>query len=227
MPPTAEARSRRWRWRGNPRLLLLILLLRIVLYPLLASSDAPLARIFNTLTVLAVIDLACTNRRDTIISFALGVPAILLTWLGDVLTTPALDHAAYAVVVALYLFVLVRMLRRLVRAEVVDEDTIVLAICSFLILGASWTLLYIPVEFYWPGSFAGLDTTSPGATIDDLFYFSHVTLTTLGYGDITPVSPLARSLAILEAVAGVLFTAVLIAMLLGKYTARSVRSRDE
>ncbi|MBD3221249.1 hypothetical protein GF314_08390 [bacterium] len=219
MRADADGRSRPL-WRGNPRLLLGALVLQIVLLPVAGWTDFPVARVLSTLTILGALDLACRNRRDMTIGLGLGIPAIVLTWVSTLPGTQSLHHVTYLFVIALYLFILNRMLRRVVGARIVDADTIVLAICSYLILGAVWALAYIPLVHYAPGSFVGLDGADTAARVDDLYYLSYVTLTTLGFGDITPATPLARALVVLESITGVLFTAVLIAMLMGKYTTR-------
>jgi hypothetical protein len=73
-------------------------------------------------------------------------------------------------------------------------------------------------EILQPGSFRGiLDTGGPAPVSSELLYFSFVTLTTVGYGDITPVGSYARSLAILEGISGVLFVATFVARLVALY----------
>ena len=82
--------------------------------------------------------------------------------------------------------------------------------------------------FHWaaPGSFAGLPADAGVHFDSSLVFFSFVTMTTLGYGDIVPASPAARSLATLQAVVGQLYLAVLVARLVGLHVAESVRRKD-
>jgi hypothetical protein len=79
---------------------------------------------------------------------------------------------------------------------------IVGAICIYLLLGVMWSITYAVVEFSQPGSFKGMTETVSPAWNRDWVYFSFVTITTLGYGDITPLSQTARSLAFAEAIVG-------------------------
>jgi len=220
MPPPWEQDRIRSRWLGDPRVLLVALLLQIILQPLARTTDLPLSRLLLTLTVAAAVDMACAERRDLKLGLGLGVPAVVLTWLARLTAGTILTQIAYAFTVALFIFILNRMLRRVIRARIVGSDTIYLSICCYLIIGAAWSYIYFPIEHFAPGSFNGLSSAGPEAVIADLFYFSYVTLTTLGYGEITPATPLARSAAVLEAVTGALFLAVLIAMLMGKYTSQ-------
>ncbi len=91
------------------------------------------------------------------------------------------------------------------------------ALSVYLLLGVIWALLFALLRLFDGSALANVTGApgQPGAT-GELLYFSYVTLTTLGYGDVAPSSPLARSLAILEAVNGQLFLAVLIASLIGR-----------
>ena len=109
------------------------------------------------------------------------------------------------------------MLRHIFTANRVGPVTLLMAVNSYLLIGVIWAGTYIICEVFTPGSFAGLGATSSARTVD-LYYFSFVTLTTLGYGDILPIAPLARSLALAEVICGVMFTGVLVARLIGLYT---------
>jgi hypothetical protein len=115
------------------------------------------------------------------------------------------------------------ILARVMKDRKVTTDTILGSMCGYLLLGIVWTMLFALVELLEPGSFL-----SGGRPLVDMqgdlakqhvfanfIYYSFVTLTTLGYGDITPASPPARALSSLEAVTGQLYIAVLIARLVG------------
>jgi hypothetical protein len=84
-------------------------------------------------------------------------------------------------------------------------------VAAYLLLGIIWAHAYALVALQRPGAFAG--PVSPGDGPRAFFYFSFVTLATLGYGDVLPVHPAARSLATLEAVTGTLYIAILLARL--------------
>lgn len=203
------------------------MLLQIVLTPLAQATDFPVGRLLRSLTVLAAVDMATETRRDLRIGLALGIPAILLAWLAPFAHSVMLAQVEFVFSAVLYIFIMVRMLGLVLRTPVVSADTIYLAVCSYVILGLIWSLAYYPIEYLSPGSFHGLNQTSARTTASDLFYFSYVTLTTLGYGDITPVSPVAKAFAILESISGTLFMAVLIAMLMGKYTSQNPARRNQ
>ncbi len=98
---------------------------------------------------------------------------------------------------------------------VVDFNKIIGAICIYFLLGIVWAFGYLLVEQLYPGSINGLDHTHWQANLEDMIYYSLVTLTTLGYGDITPEQPVARFMAYMESVTGIFYTTVLVASLIG------------
>ena len=118
------------------------------------------------------------------------------------------------------------VLRQIVRQRVVTLDMVYGAACVYLLVGLCWGKAYAMVERAVPGSFAlGSQATTavppygPIGTDALLMYLSFITITTTGYGDITPVSPPARVLCVLEAIVGQLFLTITVARLVGLYTA--------
>ncbi len=103
----------------------------------------------------------------------------------------------------------------------IDVNHLMGALSVYLLLGVIWVILFEILRTFDSSALGNVAAApgQPGAT-GELLYFSYVTLTTLGYGDVTPASPLARSLAMLEAVTGQLFLAVLVANLVGRIVAR-------
>jgi len=97
----------------------------------------------------------------------------------------------------------------------VDANRIVGAICIYLLMGLIWALMYLFIAQAIPGAFNGVDQLVWYDNFADVAYYSYVTLTTLGYGDISPVAPIARFLVYMEAVVGVFYMAILVASLIG------------
>ena len=107
---------------------------------------------------------------------------------------------------------------QVVSSERADEDTVVGSICAYLFIALAFASLYTAIAASSPESFQ-LGDLSPGERLfDRLAYLSLVTITTLGYGDIVPVSGLARSLVSLEAITGILFPSIVIARIVSLYT---------
>lgn len=97
----------------------------------------------------------------------------------------------------------------------VDANNIVGAICIYLMFGIAFALAYLLVESAFPGSLPGLEGDDWRVNLQKSAYFSFVSLTTVGYGDISPVQPLARYLCYLQAVIGQFYIAILVASLVG------------
>jgi len=99
--------------------------------------------------------------------------------------------------------------------KAVDANRIVGAICIYLLMGLIWTLMYLFIAQAIPGAFNGVEQMVWYDNFADVAYYSYVTLTTLGYGDISAVAPIARFLVYMEAVVGVFYMAILVASLIG------------
>ena len=120
------------------------------------------------------------------------------------------------------------------RREQITTDTVMGAVCGYLLIAYLFTFAYAFLEDMHPGSFSssvGLpeytDAAMIGRGTPEILYYSFVTLTTAGYGDIVPVSRTARSLAILEMLAGQLYLAAFVARLVGVMGAASTASQGE
>jgi hypothetical protein len=98
----------------------------------------------------------------------------------------------------------------------VTRDTLLGALAVYLLIGVTSTFLYELIEVLAPGSFTNIHGLSPAQLFAELNYFSLVTLTTLGYGDIAPVAPIARTLAATEAIVGQFFVAAVVGLLISR-----------
>ena len=101
------------------------------------------------------------------------------------------------------------------EAKTVDANRMVGAICIYLLMGLIWALMYLFIAQAIPGAFNGVEQLVWYDNFADVAYYSYVTLTTLGYGDISPVAPIARFLVYMEALVGVFYMAILVASLIG------------
>jgi len=117
-------------------------------------------------------------------------------------------------------FVISRLLAYILRAPAVNTEVLCAGISAYLMLGLAWALAYMIVGRLVPDAFNF--SVPPNSSHSMLgftaFYFSFITLTTVGYGDIAPVAPAARMLAIMEAMTGTLFVGMLIARLVSLYS---------
>jgi len=127
-------------------------------------------------------------------------------------------HLYYLHLVLLFCFYLWAIFlagKQVLFTGTVDANRIVGAICIYLLMGLIWALMYMFIAQAIPGAFNGVEQLVWYENFADVAYYSYVTLTTLGYGDISPVAPIARFLVYMEAVVGVFYMAVLVASLIG------------
>jgi len=156
------------------------------------------------------------TRRQVIVAIVLMGPAFVLTILKHVLPRNRGIEIAWMILNGLAIgFLVVMLLRRLFRTERVTADTLSSAISGYFLLGILWAFAYGILLWFDPAAFPG----GQEARTADLFYFSFVTLTTLGFGDITPVTDPAQTLTVLEAIVGQLYLAITVARLVGMHIA--------
>ncbi len=99
-----------------------------------------------------------------------------------------------------------------------DANSLIGAVCVYLLLGLIWALVYAVFDVLWPqGAFQGLVFNGKISQFDSYLYFSFVTLTTAGYGDITPLNPLLRTFAYLEMITGQFYMAILVSGLVAHF----------
>jgi len=118
---------------------------------------------------------------------------------------------------AFFAFITAGELRNMIRHRTVTRETISMSISVYLMLGITWSILYILIFLERPGSFrfAEGDDLTAGHVFPVFIYFSLTTLATIGYGDITPVTLLARYAAVAEGITGQFYLAILVARLVG------------
>jgi len=174
-----------------------------------------------SLVLLAGIVAVADRKRVLVIAIVLAIPAIAGRWINHFrpdLIPPAVFLAGGLVLIA---FVIANLLRFVLRAPSVNTEVLCASISAYLMLGLMWTMAYWLVDQLTPGGAFSFNTNAGTHSMSGFtgFYFSFVTLSTVGYGDITPVSRIARWLAAMEAMTGLLYVAVLIARLVSLYSA--------
>jgi hypothetical protein len=114
-------------------------------------------------------------------------------------------------------FTTVVIFRGVVRSPSVTTETLYGAITAYLLLGITWAWCYVLVEELQPGWFRSTVAADGHVAPPELTFLSFITLTSVGYGDVVPVSRHARSLAVLEAIAGQMYLAVFVARPVGMH----------
>ena len=178
-----------------------------------------LSVLFSLVMIAAVVAVA-DRKRTLAIALFLAVPAIIARWINNF--RPDLVHPTVFLVLALLLlaYVIGHLLHFILHARVVTTEVLCASIAVYLMLGLTWTVAYWLVDQLTPGGAFSFNTSRGAQSMNGFtgFYFSFITLSTVGYGDITPVSHAARWLAAMEAMTGLLYVAVLIARLVSLYS---------
>jgi len=208
---------------GRFLFLFISILLMFVLRPFLEEhfGITILMDIFFLVIFLSAVYAVAQKRSALVIALLLFLGTETMRWLGPFLDVPSLEPLGNILGCLLLAYTAAIILVYLFKEDRITADMIMGAICVYFLMGFIWSLIFATLETFQPGSFQMSQESVNRATFT---YYSYVTLTTLGYGDITPLSPPARSLALLEAIMGQLYLAVLIARMVGIHIAQSSRS---
>jgi hypothetical protein len=161
------------------------------------------------------------NKRTLITLIILGLPWFLSEW------TFTKSSRTIFTSMLFFIFVTATILEHILKTKEVTTDTLYGAVCVYLLLGIMWASIYGFLEYVTPGPvFRGADgVISTKLSTNALMYYSYTTLATIGYGDITSVTPVGRIVSVLEAVFGQLYIAFLVARLISIYTTNALRRK--
>ena len=194
---------------------LLILILASPVVEMSGIGQLPLV-LLTSLVLMAAVIVNAQRRVALVVALGLSVAWVILRGWNLVAFTPGRLIAANLLFMALMGFTLAVVFRRVMAAERVDSDVVCGGVAVYLMIGVIWAESYVVLEAGAPGSFASLETDITKG-LGPFLYFSLTTLTTLGYGDIHPATPVAGIWSTLEAVTGVLYIAVFVARLVSLY----------
>ncbi len=204
--------------------LLAALCLMFLLYPL--TVELGLTRWFRLVLMMVLVVSAYAvsgSRRVLMMALGLGLPAAVAQ--ANAVALPSRSAVLVAAILGLLFltFVTIVILGSVLSPGKVTRDKIAGAICVYLLLGLIWSLGYAIVAVTTPEAFRAPEEITSGLAGGShaFMYFSFVTLTTLGFGDISPVAPISQTLAWFEAVTGQLYLTILVARLVGLHISHS------
>jgi hypothetical protein len=178
-------------------------------------------KIFLTIVLFSAIYAVSYSKRVFVIAVFLGIPSFGAYWIQDYLGFPLVGELTIlCTMILFFIFTACTILSHVLRNGRVTGEKIFAAICAYLLIGILWALLYSLMHSIFPGAF---NIESP--QMSDFIYYSFITLSTLGYGDITPLIPSVQALAYVEAITGQIYLAVLIAGLVGMHVANPQKGR--
>lgn len=217
-PPNRPAQRRKLRHLE----LLVTLVALIVIQSFLSAENRWQRAAVNVLFLLvtfAAIRALSKSRIRLWATLTLGVAAYGLSWVVELTEAPLALAVIDLSFIAIFALLVLTVAEDVFRSGPVDADRILGAVTIYFLLALGWAFVYSLLESWLPGSFRSnvAEEISHDASIvrGQLIYFSQVTLTTLGYGDIVPASAPARMLASLEAIVGQLYLTIVVARLVG------------
>jgi hypothetical protein len=214
-------------------MLLAAQILLSVISPLFSATAASniIVDIAISAVYVAAIYVVSNTRKHVLIGLALMVPSFALLWISEIVQIQLLELIALTGAVMFFSYIAWLILSDILHARLVTFDIIAGGISVYFFFGNICGLIYAIIARVDPNAFLIPETTASFiadniSEVGSAMYFSFVTLTTLGYGDITPINAVARSLAYLEAATGQIYLTVLIASLVGMHISRPREERD-
>ena len=218
---------------AQPRFLLLLvtLVLVIVVSPFEAQLGrwAVLSSSVLFWLVLASAVAAIRGRRTVQIALPLCALAVLVQGVNLAVHQPVLAMVGNVLAIVFMIYIIAVILNFIFHTQRVTVNVIYASLCIYLLLAVAWAVLYSLIEYVDPGSFVATQLDHEelvqfqftSKRTNFAFYYSLVTMTTLGYGDVLPVKPAAQTFAALQAATGQIYLAVLVARLVGLHIVHS------
>jgi voltage-gated potassium channel len=208
-------------------LFLLISILCLLIFTPLLQGFFGIHILMNTfITAILIFGTYAASRKTyiTITAASLALPMVVSIWISHFVDTHFLVFVGECFGIAFIAFLVVVILSFIFSEHEVTLNVIYASIVVYLLVAIMWAFIYSVLESINPGSFAtGEGQIEVGRRL--YIYYSFVTITTLGYGDMTPITDLANTFSFLEAVTGQLYIAILIARLVGTHIAQSMSKK--
>jgi voltage-gated potassium channel len=209
-------------------ILLFTVIFAVFIVPVLPSAwHRSIIRTLYTIIYFSAI-LSLEKRKHSLI--VLLISTLVIEWISGIFNFPLLSALAKLVNIIFFFVIVVSLIRQIATARKVSVGVILGSLTGYLLLGLIFSIFVIFILQNDPGAFSSpqkqtLETEESINTSVPL-YFSFVTLATLGYGDMVPLKPYTRSLATLMAVAGQFYIAIIVALLVSKFSAQNVNFND-
>jgi len=148
-------------------------------------------------------------------SFIFPIAIIIISMASNKLGNAGFDRFYLLLLLSFFISTAYKTAKQVLFTGKINGNKILGAICLYLLLGLIWAVLYTLLQLEFPNSFQAIQQKQWFMLFPDFVYFSFVTITTLGFGDISPDLPVARFLVYLEAIVGQFYLAILVASLVG------------
>ena len=205
--------KRHRRIRHNITLLVLILVYVFVL-PLFSAGEARQSAYSLILTGIFIITVFAIKKKGNLYFYLSGM-AIVLEWISDFYNLTFLHGLTASFALLFFIVAIVTMMIRIANSKKAGPLEFLEAVNVYFLLGILGSIFFSAINFFAPGAFHFPEGVVPLRS--DFIYYSFVTISTLGYGDIIPVSPIAKNFSIFISISGQLYLAMIVALLVGKY----------
>jgi hypothetical protein len=180
--------------------------------------------LLSTALLLAALYEVSDRPRQVAVGVLLVVPTLLAAWTNFFSPSKGTWVVELVAMIVFLIYILLAILRRVLSAHRVTLTELLRAVNGYIMMGIAFGLLYILVEILIPGSY---HYSYGDQSIGSLLYFSFVALSTAGFGDITAISPIARSVVMIEMVLGVMYMAVFIGLLVNAHYSTRYSPRED
>ncbi len=212
-------------FRGRFLNLLIYILVLIAIQPLdeIIGEFGLLLDIIISFILVSAIYAVSHKKKHTTIGILLAVPLLIAMWTKQLFGISWVQIPETILGIAFFGFIIAIILKFIFSEDEIKRDLIAGAAAVYLLLAIAWAYAYRAIEVIQPGSFAVADAQTVSYAV--ALYYSFVTITTLGYGDIFPVTTAAKSCAILEAIVGQLYLVITIALLVGVHVSQTLAKK--
>lgn len=214
----ARLRSKRFGYLAKSLVIL------ILAYPYLEVNltGQLLLTVITIFVMMSLIVAVSDRKRSIVIALIFAVP----WFISLIINFPLFESSRTVFIrkeivfaVLLFSYTTFNIFMHLLRSREVTSEILFASVCVYLLIGLTWAAFYIFIDFVYPHSFIDMSRDIP-IDAPRILFFSYITLTTVGYGTLTPDSDPARSLALLEAIIGQLFLAIMVARLVGLHISK-------
>ncbi len=218
-------------------MLLIALLVALVVFPIVQEQYATyiiIIELFVTAVLISGTYIVTRNKSVVTVAILLALLSFTILWFNIFIQSQNLLIWGLIFEICFFSLVTITILKFVLSYKRIDADKIYGGVCGYLLIGIIWALIYTTIENAMPNSFefGGIYSGDYHYLftyrfyLGNLIYYSFVTLTTIGYGDIYPISITARLFSSLEAVIGQIYIAVLIGRLVGVHILYSLSERE-
>ena len=200
-------------------ILLLLVLALIFLVPMFPAGAHQV--LYNILLTGILVSAALSVERARKRIFIIAMSAVVAEWLSYILDLPAITTISQTIQFLYFILIVISLIAQVATTRRVTARVIVESISGYLLMGIVFSLIIGIVARNADSAYSFGGVTSVPEGLSDFIYFGFVTFTTLGYGDVVPLIPASRSIAVMASVTGQIYLTVIIAMLVGKFLSSS------